>query len=660
MKYFLRFLLLSLRYKWSLLASVVTALCIAVFWGASISAVYPLVEVVFEGKTIQLWIDEAITDADQRSDKLREEIADLKRQERQATGEEKMLLDSQIALREGHVEAQDKVIASYRSFQPFVDRWAPKTPFSTLAAVMGLLILATCLKGVCLVMNTVLVARVGAATVADLRRMCFGKLLRMDQQRIDNIGNSRLQTMFMQNAQLMQAGLQAIYGKSVREPLKAVACLVAASWISWQLLLASFVLAPFGAVLIHHLGKRMKGAAGRELKGFTAVFQTLSETIGGIRIVRIFTRERAERHRFKVDVRSVYKMRVRVAFYDSLLRPITELLAITTMAIAILVGAYLVLNQETHLFGLRMSSRPLKPSEMIMFFAMLAGISDPARKIGDIYNVLVRAAMGSKAMFQMFEAPPKVSAPSKPLPAPLHSKSIRLENVQFGYTRKSIVLRNVTLEIPFGQTIAIVGANGSGKSTLVNLIARFYDPWKGEVFLDQVKLRDIRPRQLRKQIGIVTQDSYLFGDTVWNNIRYGGPTATDDEVIEAARLAGVMQFIDELPNGLETNVGNGGKFLSGGQRQRVALARAILSDPRILILDEPTSQVDPQTEQVFRQAIGTFLKGRTTLLITHKAATLALADRLVVMKSGRIVEDVLVTSATSSPEQFSRLLAKAG
>jgi ATP-binding cassette subfamily B protein/subfamily B ATP-binding cassette protein MsbA len=353
-------------------------------------------------------------------------------------------------------------------------------------------------------------------------------------------------------------------------------------------------------------------------------------------------------------------MRVRIAFFDSLLRPITELLAITTMAIAVLVGAYLVLNQETHLFGLRMSSRPLKPSEMIMFFAMLAGISDPVRKVGDIYNVLVRAAMASEAMFNTFETPPKVCEPKAPLPAPVHSESIRLQDVRFGYVPNNPVLRGVTLDIPFGQTIAIVGANGSGKSTLVNLIARFYDPWKGNVLLDQVNLRDIRPRQLRKQIGIVTQDSYLFRDTVKANIRYGNSLATDAQVREAARLAGVMQFIDELPNGLATNVGHRGNFLSGGQRQRVALARAIVSDPRILILDEPTSQVDPQTEQVFRQAIKRFLKGRTTLLITHKASTLALADRLVVMKHGRIVEDVMVTPMTSSPEQFSRLLAKAG
>jgi ABC-type multidrug transport system fused ATPase/permease subunit len=403
----------------------------------------------------------------------------------------------------------------------------------------------------------------------------------------------------------------------------------------------------------------MKTAAARELGGYTAVFQTLSETIGGLRIVKIFTRERSERRRFKLNSLSLYGMAMRITFYDSVLRPVTELMAITTMVIAVLVGAYLVLNQQTHLFGVRMSAQPLKPSEMIMFFAMLAGVSDPARKLGDIYNVLVRACMGGTMISNMFEQRPRVCAPPEPVPAPMHTDSIRLDKVVFGYQPKMPVLREVTLEIPFGQTVALVGTNGCGKSTLVNLIARFYDPWSGHVFLDGVNLRDIRPRQLRMQIGIVTQDPYLFRDTIRNNIRYGNPAATGDQVVQAAELAGVTRFVDELPRGLETSVGDRGNALSGGQRQRVALARAALSDPRILILDEPTSQVDPQTEQILQQAIAKFLKGRTTFLITHKASTLALADRIVVMKQGRIVDDVLVTPATSSAEHLSSILSKA-
>ena len=659
MKYFFRVILLSLRYKWTILASVLNALLIAVFWGVSISAVYPLVEVVFEGETIHSRLETSIANAEKRSDHIRDEIADLRQRQRQAKPDEQSSFAAQIALQEARLEAKTKTRQFYQSLQPTVKRWAPRTPFGTLVVVMGMLILATTLKGVCLVLNVVLVSRVAAATVNDLRRIFFCALLKMDQQKIDQLGCARLTTMFVQHMQLIHVGVKAIYGKSVREPLKAIACLTIACLISWRLLLVSLALAPFGALLIHYLGRRMKQFTGQEIRGYTAMLQTLSETLGGFRIVKIFTRERAERHRFKKDAGTLYAMAIRMSFYDSLIRPITELVAIVTVAIAILCGAYLVLNQETHLLGLRLSTRPLSPGEMITFFAMLAGISDPARKLSDIYNVLVRAMMVSQGLFQLFDEPPTTGAPPNPKPAPVHSKNIRFKNVNFSYVPGTPVLHNVNLEIPFGQSVAIVGTNGSGKSTLANLIARFYDPRAGNVYIDNVNLRDIRPRQLRKQIGIVTQEPILFRDTVRNNIWYGNPSASEDQLIEAARLAGVEAFLDQLPSGFDTDVGDRGCMLSGGQRQRIALARAILSDPRVLILDEPTSQVDSQTELVLHQAIGKFLTGRTTILITHRLSTIALANRMVVMKGGRIVDDVITNPATSSPEQLAKILAKA-
>jgi ATP-binding cassette subfamily B protein/subfamily B ATP-binding cassette protein MsbA len=296
---------------------------------------------------------------------------------------------------------------------------------------------------------------------------------------------------------------------------------------------------------------------------------------------------------------------------------------------------------------------------MITFFAMLAGISDPARKLSDIYNVLVRAVMVSQGLFKLFDAPPKTGAPPHPLPAPVHSKHIRFENVRFAYVQGTPVLFDLNLEIPFGQSVAVVGTNGSGKSTLASLVARFYDPRAGNVYIDDVNLREIRPRQLRKQIGIVTQEPILFRDSVRNNIWYGNPAASEKRLVEAARQAGVTAFLDQLSDGFDTDVGDRGCLLSGGQRQRIALARAILSDPRILILDEPTSQVDAQTESVLHEAIGSFLTGRTTILITHRLSTIALADRVIVMKSGRIVDDVVTNASSSSTEELAKILARA-
>jgi len=220
-----------------------------------------------------------------------------------------------------------------------------------------------------------------------------------------------------------------------------------------------------------------------------------------------------------------------------------------------------------------------------------------------------------------------------------HSRDLVFENVHFSYVPEQQVLEGIDLSIRFGESVAIVGPNGCGKSTLANLLPRFYDPAQGSVRLDGIDLRQMRLRDLRRQIGIVSQDSLLFEDTVLNNIRYGSPSATVDQVIEAAQKAHAHRFIEQkLENGYETTVGPMGNRLSGGQRQRVLLARAILRDPAILILDEATSQVDIESEQLIHRALEHFIGNRTTILITHRLATLDLADRILVMLSGKVVD----------------------
>jgi ATP-binding cassette subfamily B protein/subfamily B ATP-binding cassette protein MsbA len=450
-----------------------------------------------------------------------------------------------------------------------------------------------------------------------------------------------------------------MYGKSVREPLKMIACLVIACIISWRLLLFSMLLAPVGGAVVYYFGKRMKRAACGETRGFAALFQVLLESLNGIKLVRIFAGQRRERLRFRKAAGSLYKMQTRISFFDALIRPINEITAIAVLSTAVLCGAFLVLGQRTDLFGITLTSRPLSAGEMFAFFAMLAGIADPARKMSDIYNVMLRAVLMNSALYRTFEKAPKVACPVDPSPTPLHRECIRFENVTFAYRGGPPVLRRVNLEIPFGQTVAIVGANGSGKSTLGNLVARCYDPRRGSIYIDGVDLRDIRPRQLRRQIGIVTQDPFLFDDTVLFNIRYGKRSASDAEVRWATEISQVDEFTGKLPSQLETKVGEGGRALSGGQRQRVALARAILKDPRILILDEATSQLDAQTEAAVLESLRDFLKRRTTIIITHRLSTVALADRVVVLQDGSIVKDFPTHDMGEDPRKLTELLAKA-
>lgn len=640
MGHFLRAIKLSLRYKWTILASLVNALLIGALWGASITTVYPFVEVVLAGQTAESWLDGQIAKADESAGRLTREIAELRALLEQSPPEALAGLESQVSLKSARLAAEHKALERYQALGPWVRGHLPATPFATLLLVMALLILATLLKGLCLVLNAVLVSRVAGRTVMDMRRMFYRAALEMDQKTLDRHGTTSLMTLISHNVNLVGAGLQTFFGTSVREPLKMAACLVAAALISWRLLLLCLIVAPAGALLVHYLSRRMKRAAMQECEGVAGILHTLTETLNGIKLIRIFNREPHERCRFKKKSRSLYRLGMNIAFYDALVKPVTELTGIVTIVLAILVGAYLVLSQETHLLGICLTARPLSASALFVFYAMLAGAADPARKMGDIYNVLVRAAAASKGLYTLFDTRPEITAPARPAPLARHRKSIRFENVCFAYRPMHRVLDQVSFEIPFGQTVAIVGENGCGKTTLLGLLPRFYDPQQGRILLDGVDLRDLSPKRLRRQMSLVPQDPILFRGTVWENLVYGAPRAGREQALVAARLAHVEDFIAHLPNGYETQVGDRGGFLSGGQRQRLALARAILADRPILLLDEPTSQIDSGAEGLVQDSLAEFLRRRTTILVTHRLATIRLAQRVLVMRRGRIIKDL--------------------
>jgi len=275
----------------------------------------------------------------------------------------------------------------------------------------------------------------------------------------------------------------------------------------------------------------------------------------------------------------------------------------------------------------------------VLFYSFLLGAADPARKLSDVLTQIQRAAAASDRIYAMLDREPQVRDPERPRPLARHRKHLVFDGVDFSYTPGRPVLRELNLKIDFGETIAIVGPSGCGKSTLASLIPRFADPDAGTIRLDGVPLGEVRLRHLRSQIGLVTQEPVLFDDTVLNNIRYGSPQATAEQVIRAAKQAHAHRFIEqELPHGYDSSVGPMGGQLSGGQRQRIALARAILRDPAILVLDEATSQIDLESEQLIQKVFERFVRGRTAVIITHRLGALSLANRIVVMREGRIVD----------------------
>jgi ATP-binding cassette subfamily B protein/subfamily B ATP-binding cassette protein MsbA len=639
MKGFSRTFKLALRHQWTLGLSIACALLVAVLWGGNITVIYPFVEILFEGKSMPQWIDEEIVKATQKIAEFDEQLVELKAKLPAAAADETLRLQSSIDRIEDRRTAERALLARYQLLQPHLHRWMPRDAFQTLLVMLGALLLGTIVKEFFLIANAILVARISELATFDLRQEFYSRMLQMDLATLGKNTQGDLTNRFTGDIGSVSQGLQTLFGRAVREPLKMIACLIGAGMVCWRLLVVSLLIAPLAAWLVNRLSKSLKRANRRAMEGMSEIHNTLSETFAGIKVVKAFTMERYELRRFQKTAREYFRKSMRIAAYNSLISPLNEIMGILMISFALLAGAYLALNQQTHLLGIKMSDRPLDLGSLILFYGLLAGVSDPARKLSDVFGRLQQASAASERIYEVIDREPKIVDPAQPVALARHHLGLEIERATFGYDPLHPVLENVSLHIAAGETVAIVGPNGCGKSTLANLIPRFFDPDGGCVRIDGIDIRDVRRRDLRKQIGIVTQETVLFDDTVYNNIRYGAPRARREEVIAAAQQAHAHKFIEErLNDGYETRVGSGGSGLSGGQRQRISLARAILRDPSILILDEATSQVDLESERLLHQALERFTRDRTTIIITHRLSTLTLADRIVVMDNGRIVD----------------------
>ena len=661
MKPFFRAVLMSLRYKWSILGAVLCAIMISVLWSFSISAILPVVQVVLKGETFHEWVDDEIKGSTNAISTLETEIEAAKKTIAEAAlpKDELHRVHLQLDINKDRLKSEGELLVRYtENLKPFISRWAPATPFKTLSTAMACLLVITLLKGCFLVASAYLTARVASKTVMDLRRIYYRKALELDQRRIDRLGTSNMMTHLSHNMLMVSSGLKVFYGKCLREPLKMVTCLAVAAWISLPLLLLSLIILPAGFILVRSVSGRMKRSTENEMQGMADVFQTLIETFQKVKTVRIFNRERAERRRFRKNANTLYHMSVRISLYDSILRPLSELLGIISIALAILAGAWLVLNRQTHLFGIWMTDTPIRPVTLLAFYAMLAAASDPARKMTEVINVIIRGNSACENLFRTYDVENRVRTPDNPVPVPQHCEAITFDDVLFAYKPKQPVVRRVSLEIPHKQTLAIVGGNGSGKSTLMNLLCRFYDPNRGSILIDGVDIKSVSPRKLRRQIAWVTQDSVLFHGSIRENVMYGNPEASASDLAEAIKTARLNDFVDSMPEGLDSMIGDNGSHLSAGQRQRVAIARAVLANPRILILDEATSQVDGKTESLIHGELASFIRSRTTIIVTHRQSSLCLADRVIVMRLGRVVSDSTVEEAVENSRPFQNLFAR--
>ncbi|HWE38633.1 MAG TPA: ABC transporter ATP-binding protein [Isosphaeraceae bacterium] len=529
----------------------------------------------------------------------------------------------------------------YRRARPFVERHLPADSFQTLLLLLGLVMLGVAVKGLFLFLQEVLVANVMQLSLFSIRNLFFRRTMALDLGRFTDQGSAELMARFTNDMDSFSQGLNTLLSKMVREPLRVATCLGGALWLNWRMTCLALVLVPVSAVTTYRAGQIMKRAVRRALESMSNIYKILQECFQGIKVVKAFTMERRERRRFFLETKRLYKKSVKVAMIDALSDPVLEMLALSTVSIALLAGSYLVLRRTTFLdlglFRLQLASQPMMIEDLLTLYAMLAGISDPIRKLANVHSKIQRAAAASDRICALMDRCPEVAEKSGAVRLPRHHRTIEFDRVGFSYNGRDPVLRGLELTVRHGETIALVGPNGCGKSTLMNLLPRFWDVHEGAIRVDGHDLRDLQLRSLRAQIGMVTQETVLFEGTIAANIAYGSPHAGPAAVEAASRRAYAHQFIAALPEGYDTVVGERGMSLSGGQRQRIALARAMLRDPAILILDEATSAVDIQDEALIRRAIEEFVRGRTTFLITHNLGSLQFADRIVLMDAGRIV-----------------------
>jgi len=505
----------------------------------------------------------------------------------------------------------------------------PETPsdrFGLMLWILALILVMTLLRDILRFVHEFIVQSTVWRGIMNLRCDMYNTALHLPVTFYSQEGTTDTMSRFLQDTSELAKGQITLFGKTLAEPGKAIASIVTALFFSWELTLLAFIAGPPAAFLIHVVSRITKRATKRALEGFADLLAVLEETLTGIKVVKAYTMESAERRRFFTAARRLFREFRKIALLDAATAPSIEALGITIGVIGAGVGGYRVLHGQ------------MDASMFIGWLVLMASAFDPVRKLSKVYTRFQKADAAAKRIFEVHDRQQEPRIPCAP-DLPRHAQSVEFSNVTFRYPQSDQdTIKDVSLALQAGQVVAIVGPNGCGKTTLVSMLPRLLVPDSGQVLIDGCDISQYSLRSVRRQIGLVTQDSVLFDTTIAENISYGKKGATHDEVLAAARKAFVHEFVDDMPNGYDTVVGQRGATLSGGQKQRIAIARAILRDPAILIFDEATSQVDADSEQRIHQALSEFMAGRTTVMIAHRFSTIVSADVIAVMDEGRIVD----------------------
>lgn len=507
-----------------------------------------------------------------------------------------------------------------------VDQVLEEKNLFMLNLIVGAIVLIFLIRGFATYGQTYNMSYIGQRVIIDVREAIFKHIQRLSMSYFDKRKTGVIMSNLTNDVAALQSAVVDNLISFITESVTLIGSLVSMFLIDWKLTFVTFTTVPVVLVIINVFGKRLR-TAGHDVQGRIAdITALLQEVIGAIRVVKSFAREGFEVQRFEAENKRNFDAVIKATKLTSLLSPMVEFSAAIAVAVILWYGGYSVVTGT------------ITAGSLIAFLIYAINLSNPVKRLSQVYGNIQKALAAADRVFDILDTKTDVVEKEDAKELPNIKGDVEFKHVDFSYDGEKLALQDFNLSVTAGESVALVGPSGAGKTTLANLLPRFYDVTNGSITIDGVDVKDVTFKSLRDQIGLVPQETVLFNASIKDNILYGRLDATDEEVYAAAKAANVMEFVEKMPEGLHTMVGERGSSLSGGQRQRVAIARAILKDPRILILDEATSALDTESEKLVQEALDRLMEGRTAFVIAHRLSTIQNAHQIIVLQNGQLVE----------------------
>ncbi len=496
-----------------------------------------------------------------------------------------------------------------------------------LTMVPLVVVILYAIKGACSYGQSYLMQFVGQRIITQFRIDLYAHLQRLSLGYYDRMPTGELMSRITNDVNQIQGAVSSVVTGVLRDLFTIFGLIVVIFYRDWFLAIFAVGVFPLCIIPLVRFGRRLRSISTRSQETMADVSVLLHETISGARIVKGFCREEHEIKRFSEEAFRLFRLRMKDVSTRAISSPLMEFLGGLGVAGIIFYGGWQVIEGRS------------TPGTFFSFLTALIMLYEPVKRLSGLNNEIQNGLAAASRVYEVLDTPAQITDKPEAKEMPRLHEAIEFREVGFSYRPGEPVLRDINLRVPAGQLLALVGTSGGGKTTLVNLLPRFYEVEKGSILIDGMDIRDVTLKSLRSQIAIVTQQTILFNDTVGANIAYGRPEATQEQIVEAARAAFALDFIERLPLGFDSRIGEAGVMLSGGERQRLSIARALLADRPILILDEATSSLDTESEMYVQKALENLMIGRTTFVIAHRLSTVQRADRIVVISGGRVVEE---------------------